>query len=480
MSNETHKPNSHGHADYERRDIGVAGVLYFIIGLVFAGILVHFIVTGLFGFLNRKYETEQPPVSPLVKNAPADTRRIPSAIRQRLPEISEREFPVAPTGNRRALSVERHSLARGRHAEHLRMGRSEGGYSPHPDRPRHRHPRATRSPGAQPVRRSRHAISQGAAGQSRREVTSEQFHEPGSHKPFVTRQAESKEQLSSYALLSIALLATSALGQSMSKGIMSPPASVRPPYLQNVGIEQHLDGQVPADLQFTDDTGRSVKLGDYFGKKPLILNLVYYNCTMLCGEALAGLTGSMKMIKFDVGNQFDVVTVSFNPKETTQDAAAKKADYLKRYGRPGAASGWHFLDWFRRFDQRTDQGRRIPVSIRRRAQPVCACHGHHGTHAAGPHFALLLWRRFSAERLAHGTRRGLAGEDRKRRRPGSLVLLSLRSRHRKVRSGRHQHAEARRWRHRFCFSPCCCSFSSDWIGPLLAGAGTTRSRVTQD
>ncbi len=129
----------------------------------------------------------------------------------------------------------------------------------------------------------------------------------------------------------------------MSKGIMSPPASVRPPYLQNVGIEQHLDGQVPADLQFTDDTGRSVKLGEYFGKKPLILNLVYYNCTMLCGEALAGLTGSMKMIKFDVGNQFDVVTVSFNPKETTQDAAAKKADYLKRYGRPGAASGWHFL-----------------------------------------------------------------------------------------------------------------------------------------
>jgi protein SCO1/2 len=129
----------------------------------------------------------------------------------------------------------------------------------------------------------------------------------------------------------------------MSKGIMSPPASVRPPYLQNVGIEQHLNAQVPPDLAFTDDTGRPVKLGDYFGKKPLILNLVYYNCTMLCGEALAGLTGSMKMIKFDVGDQFEVVTVSFNPKETTQDAAAKKADYIKRYGRSGAAAGWHFL-----------------------------------------------------------------------------------------------------------------------------------------
>jgi protein SCO1 len=143
--------------------------------------------------------------------------------------------------------------------------------------------------------------------------------------------------------LVLLLLASTAFGQAMSKGIMSPPANVRPPYLQNVGIEQHLDGQVPADLTFTDDTGRTVKLGDYFGSKPLILNLVYYNCTMLCGEALAGLSGSMKMVKFDVGNQFDVITVSFNPQETPAIAAAKKQEYLKRYGRPGAGSGWHFL-----------------------------------------------------------------------------------------------------------------------------------------
>ena len=145
------------------------------------------------------------------------------------------------------------------------------------------------------------------------------------------------------AVLSLVLLASMAWGQAMSKGIMSPPASVRPPYLENVGIEQHLDGQVPSDLIFVDDTGRTVKLGDYFGKKPLILNLVYYNCTMLCGEALAGLTGAMKMVKFDVGNEFEVVTVSFNPKETPEIAAAKKKEYLRRYGRPGADAGWHFL-----------------------------------------------------------------------------------------------------------------------------------------
>jgi protein SCO1/2 len=144
-------------------------------------------------------------------------------------------------------------------------------------------------------------------------------------------------------LLSLLLLTATALGQGMSKGIMSPPSNVRPPHLQNVGIEQHLDAQVPADLAFTDDSGRAVKLGDYFGHKPLILNLVYYNCTMLCGEALSGLTGAMQMVKFNVGDEFDVVTVSFNPQETPEIAAAKKQDYLRRYGRPGAASGWHFL-----------------------------------------------------------------------------------------------------------------------------------------
>ncbi len=129
----------------------------------------------------------------------------------------------------------------------------------------------------------------------------------------------------------------------MNNGVMSPPANTRPPRLENVGIEQHLDTQVPPDLTFRDDTGKTVKLGDYFGGKPLILNLVYYNCTMLCGEALAGLSSAMRLVKFDVGNEFDVVTVSFDPRETPEMAAAKKKDYVGRYGRANAAAGWHFL-----------------------------------------------------------------------------------------------------------------------------------------
>ena len=143
-------------------------------------------------------------------------------------------------------------------------------------------------------------------------------------------------------LFAVTLLASSAWGQ-MNNGVMSPPANTLPPKLENVGIEQHLNAQVPPGLTFRDETGKSVKLGDYFGRKPLILNLVYYNCTMLCGEALAGLASAMRLIKFDVGEEFDVVTVSFDPRETPEMAAAKKKDYVGRYGRANAATGWHFL-----------------------------------------------------------------------------------------------------------------------------------------
>ena len=145
------------------------------------------------------------------------------------------------------------------------------------------------------------------------------------------------------ATLVAGLMALPCFGQGMTKGIMSPPANVRPPGLQNVGIEQHLDEQIPADLSFRDETGKPVRLGDYFGKKPMILNLVYYNCPMLCGEVLSGLEGALRVLKFDVGKEFDVLTVSFDPRETPDMATRKKAEFLKRYGRAGAAEGWHFL-----------------------------------------------------------------------------------------------------------------------------------------
>jgi len=146
------------------------------------------------------------------------------------------------------------------------------------------------------------------------------------------------------ALLSGLLLwAMAAWGQGMTQGIVSPPANLRPPGLKHVGIEQHLNQQIPPHLFFRDESGKPVELADYFGRKPLILNLVYYQCPMLCGEVLSGLESALRILKFDVGREFDVLTVSFDPKETPEMAAAKKAELLKRYGRPGAAAGWHFL-----------------------------------------------------------------------------------------------------------------------------------------
>jgi protein SCO1/2 len=139
------------------------------------------------------------------------------------------------------------------------------------------------------------------------------------------------------------LMSVPAFGQGMTQGMMSPPANVRPPGLKNVGIEQHLEEQIPPDLTFRDETGKAVRLGDYFGKKPVILNLVYYQCPMLCGEVLSGLESALRVLKFDVGKEFDVLTASFDPRETPDMAAKKKAEFLKRYGRPGAEAGWHFL-----------------------------------------------------------------------------------------------------------------------------------------
>ena len=139
------------------------------------------------------------------------------------------------------------------------------------------------------------------------------------------------------------LAALPAFGQGMTQGIMSPPANVRPPGLTNVGIEQRLNQQIPLDLAFRDETGKPVRLSDYFGRRPVILNLVYYQCPMLCSEVLSGLTSALRALQFDAGKEFEVLTVSFDPKDTPEMAAAKKAEYLKRYKRPGADAGWHFL-----------------------------------------------------------------------------------------------------------------------------------------
>ncbi len=121
------------------------------------------------------------------------------------------------------------------------------------------------------------------------------------------------------------------------------PATPPPQILNNIEIEQKLNAPVPLDLAFRDENGQAVKLGDYFGKKPVVLALVYYDCPMLCTEVLNGMVSAFSVLKFDIGKEFEVVTVSFDPREKPELARAKKTTYLRRYGRPGAEQGWHFL-----------------------------------------------------------------------------------------------------------------------------------------
>jgi protein SCO1/2 len=122
------------------------------------------------------------------------------------------------------------------------------------------------------------------------------------------------------------------------------PVSDKPlSILNGVGIAQNLNQQLPLSLTFTDDQGKQVQLGSYFGKRPAILALVYYQCPMLCSEELNGLTGALQMVSFVPGKDFNVIVVSIDPTEGTELAAAKKRIYLKRYGHPETASGWHFM-----------------------------------------------------------------------------------------------------------------------------------------
>jgi protein SCO1 len=136
-----------------------------------------------------------------------------------------------------------------------------------------------------------------------------------------------------------------------ARGFQGPPqggasaqnSKVVPPQLKDVGIDQRLNNQVPLDLVFHDETGKTVRLGDYFGEKPVIVSLIYFNCPQLCPMVENGLLESLKEIRFDIGDQYKVLTVSFDPKDSSNQAFAKRATYLSMYNRKGAAAGWHFL-----------------------------------------------------------------------------------------------------------------------------------------
>ena len=139
------------------------------------------------------------------------------------------------------------------------------------------------------------------------------------------------------------LLAAFALRAQAVPGNTGPSAATMPLALQNVGFEPPLDGPMPLDLPFRDETGRSVQLRDYFGQKPVVLAFVYYGCPMLCDQVEQGVVGVLRMLTFNPGRDYDVVFVSFDSRETPDMAAEKKKKALAHFRRPETNSGWHFL-----------------------------------------------------------------------------------------------------------------------------------------
>jgi protein SCO1 len=122
------------------------------------------------------------------------------------------------------------------------------------------------------------------------------------------------------------------------------PPDQKPAILQKVGIEQHLNQQIPLDLAFQDETGQPVSLRQYFGKRPVVVTMVYFQCPMLCSEVMSGVTATLNALtSYNVGRDFDVLTVSFDPRDTPATAMQSKQRYIKRYRRTGSEQGWHFL-----------------------------------------------------------------------------------------------------------------------------------------
>ena len=143
--------------------------------------------------------------------------------------------------------------------------------------------------------------------------------------------------------LTLAFAGASRVGAQTVPDSVGTTSTGLPPALRNVGFEPPLNGQIPLALHFKDETGKDVALGDYFHGKPVLLALVYYACPMLCNQVEQGVVGSLKMLSFNPGTDYEVVFVSFDSRESAEMAAQKKAAALGHFQRPQTAAGWHFL-----------------------------------------------------------------------------------------------------------------------------------------
>jgi protein SCO1/2 len=166
--------------------------------------------------------------------------------------------------------------------------------------------------------------------------------------------AQKAVNLTSLLRLALLLLPAATAPAALSAQMTSGPdagykrepgqvASALPGPLREIGFDQRLNQEVPLDTPFRDEHGQDVRLGDYFGRRPVVMVFAYYDCPMLCTQVINGLASALAILSLDPGKDFEIVTVSFDPRDTPATARAKKAVYLQRYKHTGAAEGWHFL-----------------------------------------------------------------------------------------------------------------------------------------
>ncbi len=365
---------------YETRDANVRGVFTFLVYLTVVLVFTLLVSWGLFRYFAAE-QANPAPASPF-----AGTRQLPSG-----PSVageSPSGFLEVPRGPGAVSGI-------------VCLGKSCGRNRAGPHRARDGFAAPKRAP-----RRRRDIHRRG--GQARTERGRETMRA-------ITR-------LGFFA--AIALIALPSLAQQAST----------PAILSKVGIAQRLNEQIPPDIVFRDESGKIVRLGDYFGKKPIVLSLVYFECPALCTEVLNGELQTMKAMSLGLGKDYDAVTVSFDPKDTPALAKAKRDVYAGQYGRPGAAENWHFLTG----DQQSIDALTQAVGFHYAYDPVSRQYAHAAAIMVLTPEGRIARYFYGVEYPARDLRLGLveasAGQDRQPDRPGAFVLLSLRSCDWKIRS----------------------------------------------
>ena len=218
------------------------------------------------------------------------------------------------------------------------------------------------------------------------------------------------------------------------------PSSALPAPLREIGFDQNIGQRLPLDVLLRDEDGRTVQIGAYFGQRPVVLIFAYYSCPMLCAQVINGLASALGVLSLEPGRDLDIVAVSFDPRDTPATAASKKAAYLERYDRPGAAAASHFLTADQPAIDAADAGGGLSLCMGRGDAAVRTPERRHRADTGRPARAIYVRHRVRPARPPARRRRGVGGQARNGRRHVASLLLPLRPDDGALRSPSHARA----------------------------------------